>query len=158
FGSGSPSIVATEKRLYIEYQLGGPSELRVFDHEGTRLPDPQQLKLASIGGLTALEGDDVLFSNTSFINPPALYRFDAASGRTEKTPLESTSPVDFSDAEVVREFAVSKDGTKVPVNIIFRKGTKRDSNNPALVTGYGGYGISLSPVFSPIRRILLDHG
>src|SRR5262249_19644934 len=150
FGHGSPSIVATDKRLYIEYQLGGPSELRVFDFAGKRLSDPRQLPLSSISGLARLVGDDVLFSNTSYLEPPAFYRFDAESGRTVKTPLQSRSPVDFDDAEVAREFAISKDGTKVPVNIVFRKGTKRDGKNPALVTGYGGYGVSIPPAFSPV--------
>src|SRR5262249_32077632 len=60
--------------------------------------------------------------------------------------------------EVVREFATSKDGTKVPVSIIMSKGTKRDGSHPALVTGYGGYGVSITPSFSATRRILLDQG
>src|SRR5437016_9621784 len=53
-----------------------------------------------------------------------------------------TSPVSYADAEVVREFATSKDGSRVPVNIVRRKGTKKDGQNPTLLYGYGGYGIS----------------
>ena len=55
---------------------------------------------------------------------------------------------------MVREFATSKDGTTVPLNIIRRKGTKLDGNNPTLLYGYGGYGISLSPGYSVARRPL----
>jgi prolyl oligopeptidase len=66
--------------------------------------------------------------------------------------------VNLDDMEVTREFATSKDGTKVPVNIIYRKGTKLDGKNPTLATGYGGYGVSITPEFVPNRRILLDYG
>ena len=75
-----------------------------------------------------------------------------------KTALVSTSPVSFSDIEVTREFAPSKDGTKVPLNIIRRKGTKLDGNNPTLLYGYGGYGISMSPTFDFTRRLWFDRG
>ena len=70
-----------------------------------------------------------------------------ARRRSQRTALYETAPADFHDAEVVREFAVSKDGTKVPINIIRRKGTKLDGNNPVVLYGYGGYGINLTPVF-----------
>ncbi len=69
------------------------------------------------------------------------------------------SPVSFDDAEVVREFATSKDGTKIPVNILRKKGIKLDGSNPTLLYGYGGYGISQVPVFAgAMRRVWLDAG
>jgi prolyl oligopeptidase len=67
-------------------------------------------------------------------------------------------PVDLSDAEVVREFAVSKDGTQVPLNIIRKKGTQLDGSNPVLLTGYGGYGISSKPYIDSTNRLWLDRG
>ena len=114
--------------------------------------------MSTVGGLTRLEGDDILFGDTSFVAPPAVYRFFAQSGRTEKTQLATVSPVDFSDVEVVRKFATSKDGTPIPVNILYPKGIKRDGKNPAFVTGYGGYGISMTPTFSSVRHVLLEQG
>jgi prolyl oligopeptidase len=86
------------------------------------------------------------------------YRFKAATNETEKLPLTSPATVDFSDIAVVREFAVSKDGTKVPVSILMPKGVKLDATNPCLVTGYGGYGLSIEPSFRPAQRVLFDHG
>ncbi len=148
FYKNPPSLLPTAGRLYLLYQLGGPSELRVFDLAGKRLPDPTQLPVSTVGGLTRLEGDDILFGNTSYVAPPAVYRFFAESGRTEKTQLATTSPVDFSDVVVVRRLATSKDGTKIPVNILFAKGIQRDGKNPAFVTGYGGYDISMTPTFT----------
>ena len=153
-----PTILETEDRLYVVYQLGGPSELRVFDSAGKQLENPKQLAAAAVGGLTKLEGDDVLFSNTSFIDPAAYYRFRAQTHTTEKTALATKSPVDFRDIEVVREFATSKDGTKVPITIIKPRGLKLDGSNPTVVTGYGGYGISITPGFNPVKDLLLKQG
>jgi len=162
FNHGAPSVLATDRRLYVIYQLGGPSELRVFSLDGERVDGPRQAPLSSVGGLTRLQGDDVLFGSTSFVEPPAYLRFqpqsDKAAGKTLATALRTESPVDLRDVEVVREFAVSKDGTKVPVNIMLPRGARRDGSNPALVTGYGGYGVSLSPGFNAIKRVLLDQG
>ena len=70
-----------------------------------------------------------------------------------------TSPVKFDDAEVVREFAISKDGTRVPINIIHRKGLRLDGSNPTLLEGYGGYGVNLTPYFlGSFGRTWLDQG
>jgi prolyl oligopeptidase len=158
FYKNPPSLLPTENRLYLLYQLGGPSELRVFDLNGKRLSGPKQLPVSTVGGLTRLEGDDILFGDTSFVAPPAVYQFFAEQNRTEKTRLATDSPVDFSDVEVVRKFATSKDGSKIPVNILYPKGLKRDGKNPAFVTGYGGYGLSMTPTFSAVRHILLEQG
>src|SRR5262249_40508912 len=92
------------------------------------------------------------------VDAPAVYVYKAATGKTEMTPLISQSKVNTSDIEVTRQFAVSKDGTRVPVNILMRKGTKLDGKNPCLVTAYGGFGISIEPQLSKLHRILFDHG
>ncbi|MBA3484635.1 MAG: S9 family peptidase [Pirellulales bacterium] len=152
------TVLTTDSRLYVVYQLGGPSEIRVFDLDGKPQTAPEQLPVSSVGHLVRLEGDDVLFENESYVQPAATYRYDAAAGKVAKAAFKSSEPVNLDDAEVVREFATSKDGTKVPVNIIFRKGTPRDGQNPALVTGYGGYGVNYPPGFRSLNRVLLDHG
>jgi prolyl oligopeptidase len=158
FYHASPTLLATQTCLYVVYQLGGPSELRVFDLKGNRLAGPAQLPLSSIGGLTRIGDADVLFSNTSYVRPAAIYHFHAAEVRTEKTWLASPAPVDFSDIQVVREFATSKDGTKIPVNILMSKTAKRDGANPAVLNGYGGYGSNVTPGFSGVRHVLLEQG
>jgi prolyl oligopeptidase len=75
-----------------------------------------------------------------------------------RTKLFITSIADYSDCEVVREFATSKDGTKVPLNIIRKKGTRLDGKNPVMLYGYGGYGLSEVPGFSTGRRVWMDAG
>ncbi|HVX61985.1 MAG TPA: prolyl oligopeptidase family serine peptidase [Pirellulales bacterium] len=153
-----PSFVVTPNLLYVLDQAGGPNQVRIFSHQGRRkgsLPLPE---LASVGGMLIAEGDDVLFQAQTFISPPAWYRYSAADDKAERTALFQTSPANYEGCEVVRETAVSKDGTRVPVNIIRRKGLKLDGNNPTILYGYGGYGISVSPRFSASRQLWLEQG
>jgi prolyl oligopeptidase len=152
------TLLPAESRLYVLYQLGGPTQIRAFDLDGKPQQAPRQLPISAAGDLVHLTGDDLIFSNTSYVQPRDYYLFRARSGETTKLPLASPPPVDMSDVQVVREFAASKDGTKVPVNILIPKGAKKDGSNPCLVTGYGGYGISQAPAFRPEWRVLFDHG
>ena len=150
-------ITPTAKFLFVNDLLGGPSRVRQFSLDGKdarTLPLPEA---AGVGGLIDL-GDRVLFRQTSFVAPAAWMTYDPASGAMKKSALFNTSPVDFSDIEAVREFAVSKDGTRVPVNILRRKGTKLDGSNPAVLYGYGGYGISMRPFFDFENRLWFDRG
>jgi len=153
------TMIVSETRLYLTYQVGGPSEIRVFDYGGKPLPGPSVPPVSRVGSnLVRLDGEDLLFSNTSYVEPTAWYRFRATDGTTHKTALFADYPVSFADAEVVREFTVSKDGTRIPINIIRRKGVELDGRNPVLLNGYGGFGLPRTPRFSATRRIWLDHG
>ncbi len=153
------SIVPTPNRLYVQEVAGGPSRIRVFDHQGhtaATLPLPP---ISAAGGTIHTDGDNVLFRTSTYVDPPAWYRFDAASGKSLRTAMFETSPVKFDDTEVVREFAVSKDGTRVPINIIHRKGLQLDGSNPTVLEGYGGYGINMTPYFiGSFGRTWLDQG
>lgn len=151
-------FMPTASRLYVVDLVGGPSQLRVFDLMGKELKSVPVRPVSSIGQVVRLEGDEILFRTETFIDPPAWFRYDPAADKATKTALFRTSPANFSDCEVVREFAVSKDGTKVPLNIIRRKNTKLDGNNPTLLSGYGGYSISLSPRFRVSRKVWLEQG
>jgi prolyl oligopeptidase len=139
--------------------MGGPSRIRVFDNQGKPLPAPPLPPISAIGQVVSIGGGDVLFYTSTYLDPPAWYRFEAVTGKSTRTALSETSPVNFADAEVTRSFATSKDGTRIPLNIIHRKSTKLDASNPTLLYGYGGYGISEEPFFAGIRgRMWLDQG
>jgi prolyl oligopeptidase len=95
----------------------------------------------------------------TYLEPPRVLRVDEASGKASPTPLRQTSPVSFGDVEVVREFATSRDGTRVPLNIVRKKGTPLDGRHPLLLNGYGGYNVSLVPRFlGAATRLWLDAG
>ncbi len=155
---GEKTVLPTATRLYVTYQLGGPSAVRCFDHAGKPLAAPRQPEVAAVGALAPAGGDDVLFVAGSYVEPPGWYLYRAGSNETVKLPLTSPPVVEFKDVAVTREFAVSKDGTKVPVTILAPKGVRLDGSNPCLVTGYGGYGISIQPGVHPAWRVLFDHG
>jgi prolyl oligopeptidase len=155
---GPSTMALTDNRLYLIYQVGGPSEVRAFDLNGKPHTAPKQQPLSTTFEIEPLTGDDVLIGSESYLEPVAFYKFSAAENTITKTALAKKSPVDLSDAEVVREFATSKDGTKVPVNIIRRKGMKLEGSGPALATAYGGYGVSITPTFRPNVSILLNNG
>lgn len=152
------SLTSAPRALFVSYQLGGPSELRAFDHHGKPAASPAVLPVSDAGGTTILSDSKVLYQNVSYINPSAWYQFDTTTGKTTKTALEVKAPVSFDDCEVVREMATSKDGTKVPVNIIRKKGVKLDGTNPCLVTAYGGYGVNITPAFRATVRVLIEQG
>jgi prolyl oligopeptidase len=96
------------------------------------------------------------------VEPTTWYRFEPGAngsiGRLAKTALSVEFPISLRDATVSREWAVSKDGARVPLTVISPKGAPRDGTSPALLTGYGGYGISQTPFFDPGLRVWLDHG
>jgi prolyl oligopeptidase len=152
------NIILAPNRLYIVYLRGGPEVLRVFDLSGKPLPTPPQPSIAALHQVVSV-GNDILFNLSTYLEPAAWYRYSPDTGASTRTALFETSPVHFDDAEVVREFATSKDGTHVPINIIRRKGTVLDGKNPTLLSGYGGYSISLIPDFAgPFARLWLDAG
>jgi prolyl oligopeptidase len=145
--------------LYVDDVVGGPSRIRVFDLQGHPLPGPTLPPVSAVDEMLAARGGDMLFHVATYLEPSAWYRFDAASSKSVRTALFRTSPLHFDDIEVVREFAVSKDGTRVPVNIIRRRGTRLDGNNPTLLEGYGGFGVSMKPFFlGAFTRAWLDQG
>ena len=152
------SFLPTATMLYVSDLVGGPSQVRIFDLAGHERGMVPVKDVSSVFELVRRKGDELLFENQSFVDPPAWYRFDPASKKVMRTALRHTAAADFGDVQVTREFATSKDGTKVPLNIISRKGTKLDGNNPTVLYGYGGYSVSLTPYFSVVRRPLLDHG
>ena len=158
FGEDASNLAITETSIYLTYQLGGPSEIRAFDHRGAPKPAPKQLQIASVGGLHRAGRDGLVFSQVSYIDPAAWYTFEPSSNRTDRTALATASPVSFDGYEVVREMATSKDGTKIPVNIVRKKGMKLDATGPALLTAYGGYGVNREPAFRPVNIALLEKG
>ena len=154
------NLVATPNLIYATYQTGGPSELRVFDLRGNPMRAPSQFPVGSVDGIVPESGrsDQVLFLDSSYIDCPSWMEFYPTSGTTIKTAISQKTAVDYSDCEVVREFAASRDGTRIPVNIIRRKGIALDGSHPCVVTGYGGYGVNMSPYFSASIRVLVEQG
>lgn len=158
-GASIQDYFPTPGRLYVIDIAGGPSRVRAFDDQGRPLSAPPLPPISAVYQVVNVGKGDALFYIATFLEPPAWYSFSAASGKSVRTAISETSELKFDDAEVVRDFAISKDGTRVPISIIRRKGTKLDGANPVLLYGYGGFGISTQPYFvGSETRIWLDQG
>src|SRR5438876_1606643 len=147
----------TADAVYVGDLLGGPSQIRRFGLNGTGekiVPIPN---ISAVTEMESLEDSSLLFRDVSYTEPAAWFHL-TGNAPPKKTALVDSSPVSFADIEVSRETATSKDGTKVLLNIIRKKGTKLDGNNPVLLYGYGGYGISMQPGFDFTRRLWFDRG
>ncbi len=151
--------VVTKDRLFLRYQLGGPDTIRTFTLAGKPAKSPALPPVSSSWLVERPLGGDLLVWTESFVQPGAWYRLASATGTL--TAIDAVSPkpaVSLAGWEVRRELATSKDGTRIPVNIVWKTGAPRDGTVPCLVTGYGGYGVSLEPSFAGSAHPLLSRG
>jgi prolyl oligopeptidase len=155
-GEDQGSIFVGTDKLYATVIDGGPEEVHVYTLSGQRLTDLPLPKVASVGTLVPDGRDAFLFAAETFTTPRQWYRYDG-TGEPQALPFRDETDVDLSDISVERAFATSKDGTRVPMTILMRKDTKLDGKNPTLITGYGGFDISITPRFYG-DRLWLDHG
>jgi prolyl oligopeptidase len=154
-------VLVAKSRLYLLEDVGGISRLRSVPMSKGKLGTPTVVPapaMSSVGGLESLGGDDIAFASVSYTQPAALYRVAGKDGTVTKTALAASSIADFGAVDVVREECASKDGTKVPITVVRAKTTAVDGRAPALLTGYGGFGISIKPRFRPHILAWLEQG
>ena len=151
------SYIPTASRLYVVQLLGGPTQLAAYHLDGRRGRTLPTGEVSTFSRLVRLEGDEILVSRQGYRTPPAYYRVSEAL-RLKATPLAYVSPADFSGCEVLREHAVTDDGTRIPISIVMRKGTKLDGSAPLLLYAYGSYGYTLSPAFVAHRLVFIEQG
>lgn len=151
-------VNAAGGKLFVEYSKDVTSKIEVFDYAGKQETTVQLPGIGSAGGFGGEKDDKfVFYTFTSFTFPPTVYRYDIAS---RKSTVFRAPEVDFkpADYETKQVFYTSKDGTRVPMFLTYRKGIKLDGTNPTLLYGYGGFNISLPPSFSPLRIPFLEQG
>jgi prolyl oligopeptidase len=151
-------FVPTAQKLYVSEMLGGPSRIRVFNADGKEATPIPTEPIITVGSMLWTTGDKILFGQLSYLSPGATYIYDPSDNSVNETALKRTTVADVSNIEVVREFATSKDGTSIPINILKRKGIKLDGSNPTILYGYGGYGISMTPHFSVRNSMWVNAG
>jgi prolyl oligopeptidase len=156
--AGEP-ITVTKDRIYLREMVGGPSRVAVFDHAGHARPDLPEPDIAAVSEVVPLGDGSLLYDIATYLRPRYYERYDEATGKASDTKLVEHSDVSFDDALVSRQMARSKDGTKIPVNIVRLKKSRNDGVNPTLLYGYGGYNISMEPHFLGASvRLWLDGG
>jgi prolyl oligopeptidase len=151
-------LLVTRDRILATYQLGGPSELRAFTLAGAPAKSPQLPAVSSVSFPVPWR-DGVLIASSSYTTPRTISQVDLATGAmTTLAPLSPAPPVDLSTFVVTREVATSKDGTKIPLDIIWPAHAPHDGSTPCVITGYGGYAISRTPSFLATWAPVLTRG
>ncbi|MGA2102725.1 MAG: prolyl oligopeptidase family serine peptidase, partial [Candidatus Sulfotelmatobacter sp.] len=146
-------------KLFAQYEQNASSQLKIFDLDGKKLSD---LALPTIGTVFATGGkwnhDEMFYGFQSFTFAPSIYRYDLKDGSTSLWTKVEAPSIDPSAYEVAQEWFKSKDGTRVPMFVVHKKGLQKSGKNPALLTAYGGFNVSLTPSFSRTAYLWMEHG
>ncbi len=151
-------VSSVGKKLFANYLKDVTSRIYVYDFSGKQLQEVKLPTLGSAGGFGGEDADTFTFYTFSTFNfPPTIYQYDIASGKSMvfQKPELSFNPADYA---VEQKFYASKDGTKIPLFIVYKKGLLKNASNPTLLYGYGGFNISLTPAFSATLIPWLEQG
>lgn len=145
-------------RLFANYLKDANTMIVEYDLEGKKT---KEIELPGIGTVGGFSGDrdnrEIYYTYTSYISPPTIYKYDIEAGTSELF-RKNEFPMDLSEYTSEQVFYPSKDGTKIPMIITYKKGMKRDGTNPTLLYAYGGFNISITPSFSANRMVFLENG
>ena len=149
-------FVVTGGMLYVAEGQTGPSRLRAIDLRTRRASLVALPPMSGVAALARIGRGDVVAQVVSYVDPPLWTR--VGGGRTKRTALVTTSEANFNDSDVVREFATSRDGTPVAIDILRRRSTQLDGRNPVLLMPAGSMNGTTTPDFDAARRVWLDRG
>ncbi|MEM1357758.1 MAG: prolyl oligopeptidase family serine peptidase [Bacteroidota bacterium] len=144
--------------IFAEYMVDAISQVKQYDYSGKLVREVDLPGIGSVGGFGGKAEDEVLYFNFSnYKTPGTIYGYDADSGESAiyKQPDIDFNPADFTSEQV---FFTSKDGTKVPMIITYKKGMEKNGKNPTILYGYGGFNISLTPSFSITNAVWMEQG
>jgi len=145
-------------KLFLTYLQDASSRVYQTDYKGH---NAYEIRMPGIGTAIGFNGykkdKEIFYSYTSFNSPNTIFRYDLV---TKKSTLfrKSDVKVNMDNYETLQSFCTSKDGTKVPMFITYKKGLKLDGNNPVLLYGYGGFNIALTPAYSISNAFFLEQG
>lgn len=151
-------VSTANKKLFVGYLKDASTLVRQFDYHGKAERDVELPGIGSAWGFSGrVDEEQVYYSFTSFTTPTSIFRYDVTSG-TSTPYAQPTVKFDPSAFETSQVFFSSKDGTKVPMFIVHKKGLDKNGKNPTLLFGYGGFSISETPAFSTSRIVWLENG
>ena len=149
----------TGGKLLAQYEHNATSELKLFGLDGKKLAD---IPLPAIGSVFSASGrydrNEIFFGFQSFTVPPSIYRVDLTDVKSALWAKVDAPSIDPSAYDVQQVWYGSKDGTKVPMFVVGKKGIEKNGKNPTLLTGYGGFNISLTPAFNRSMYLWMEHG
>ena len=145
-------------RFILNYLKDAYTQVRIHETSGKLVNEVQFPGIGSADGFGGRSNDkETFYSFTGFTAPTTIYRYDMTTGKSTifRQPKVDFNPADFETKQV---FYTSKDGTKVPMFITYKKGIRLDGSNPTYLYGYGGFNVSLSPVFSVGNLVWMELG
>ncbi|MGA7081339.1 MAG: prolyl oligopeptidase family serine peptidase [Terriglobales bacterium] len=149
----------TGGKLLAKYEHNATSELKLFGLDGKKLAD---ISLPAIGNVFDFSGrydrNEIFFGFQSFTVPPSVYRVNLTAVKSALWANVDAPSIDSSAYEVQQVSYTSKDGTKVPMFVVSKKGIEKNGKNPTLLTGYGGFNVSLTPTFNRSMYLWMEHG
>ena len=149
----------TGGKLLAQYEHNATSELKLFGLDGKKLAD---IPLPALGDVFSTSGrydrNEIFFGFQSFTVPPSVYRVDLTDVKSALWAKVDAPSIDPSAYDVQQVWYTSKDGTKVPMFVVNKKGIEKNGKNPTLLTGYGGFNISLKPTFNRSMYLWMEHG
>jgi prolyl oligopeptidase len=156
--SASGSVTLVDHKLLVGTLHDAHSKVTVYGLDGKRL---FEVSLPGIGTASGFGGEpndkETFYSFVDYTTPPTIYRLNLRSGES-KLFRAPKPPFDSSLFETKQVFYPSKDGTMIPMYLVYRRGIKLDGSNPTLLYGYGGFGISVVPRFDSTRIAWLERG
>ena len=144
--------------FFTEYMVDAISKVKQYNYDGKLVREVELPGVGSAGGFGAKKDKDVLYySFTNYVTPGTIYKYDIENGTSEvyNKPTIDFDPEQFTSEQVFYE---SKDGTKIPMIITYKKGTQLNGKNPTILYGYGGFNVSLTPGFSTAMSVWLEQG
>lgn len=152
------SVNYVNEKLILQYTKDATDRAYVFDRHRILLDEIELPALGSVFGLSGKKGDkEIFYTFTSFNYPPTIYKYDI-DNHISSVFRRAEVNLNPDDCEVKQVFYPSKDGTKIPLFLVYKKGLTLDGNNPTLLYGYGGFNSSLTPSFSSTRFLFLENG
>jgi prolyl oligopeptidase len=146
------------EKFFANYLRDARSEVKVHDVSGKLLRDVELPGIGSVSGFGGRRTDtETFYAFSSFATPARIFRYDIATG---KSTLYKAAKVDFNPDDYATEqiFYTSKDGTRVPMFIVHKKGLQKTGANPTLLYGYGGFNVSITPAFSISHLVWMEMG
>jgi prolyl oligopeptidase len=152
------SVTTGAGYIFAEYMVDAISKIIQYNYDGNMVREIALPGIGSAGGFGGEKEDTELYYGfTNYVTPYTLYKFDPPTGKSE---LYYAPKIDFNtdDFETKQVFYNSKDGTKVPMIITYKKGVEMNGKNPTILYGYGGFDISLTPRFSVPNVVWMEQG
>lgn len=144
--------------IFANYMVDAVSKVKQYDYNGKLIREIELPGVGSAGGFGAKkEEKELYYSFTNYVMPASIYKYDIEGGTSELfiKPEIDFNPENYESQQV---FYPSKDGTKIPMIITYKKGLKMDGKNPTILYGYGGFNISLTPAFSIANAVWMEQG